>query len=163
MAYRTRFGSLREYQKGGVEAIKDDPRNYAFANIFEVAGKAQKWERVAVGRNLKYVVEVVKAEGTSPWYASAHDETALVMDGEVEIRLVKPDVQIVADEHEGATQLEGDPRGRAMGHIRAKRGHMALLPKASAYQFRSEGTAVLLIQTIAGDLTVERWAEICQK
>ena len=109
MAYQTRFGSLREYQKGGVEAIKDDPRNYAFANIFEVAGKAQKWERVAVGRNLKYVVEVVKAEGTSPWYASAHDETALVMDGEVEIRLVKPDVQIVADRDspESSTYVTG--------------------------------------------------------
>ena len=163
MASHTQFGSLRQYQKGGVEAINDDPRNYAFANIFEVAGKAEKWERVAVARNLKYVIEVVKAEGTSPWYACAHDEAALVMDGEVGIRLVKPDTVIVAEEHEGATLLEGHPRGRAMGHIKARRGHMALLPKGSAYQFHAEGTAVMLIQTIAGDLTVERWGEICQK
>jgi hypothetical protein len=163
MAYHTQFGSLRQYQKGGVEAINDDPRNYAFTNIFEVANRSQNWERVAVARNLKYVVEVVKAEGTSSWSACAHDEAAQVMDGEVAIRLVKPDTTIVAAEHEGATLLEGDPRGRAMGHIRARSGHMALLPKGSAYQFYSEKTAVILIQTIAGDLTVERWAEICQK
>jgi hypothetical protein len=163
MAYRTRFGSLREYQKGGVEAINDDPRNYAFANIFEVVGKAAKWERVAVARNLKYVVEAIRAEGTSPWYATAHDEAALVMDGEVEIRLIKPEVPLVAPEHEGATMLEGNPRGRVMGYIKAARGHMALLPAGSAYQFNSMGPSVLLIQTIIGDLTVERWAEICQK
>ena len=163
MAYHTQFGSLRQYQKGGVEAIRDDPRNYAFANIFEVASKAKRWERIAIARNLKYVVEVVRAEGTSPWYACAHDEAALVMDGEVAIRLVKPDTMIVSPEHEGATLLEGDPRGRAMGQIKSRRGHMALLPKGSAYQFNSEQPAVILIQTIAGDLTVERWAEICQK
>ncbi|HEX4210389.1 MAG TPA: hypothetical protein VHY56_08350 [Candidatus Binataceae bacterium] len=162
MTYHTRFGSLRQYQKGGVEAINDDPRNYAFANIFEVANNAEKWERVAVARNLKYAVEVLRAEGTSPWYACAHDEAALVMDGEVAIRLVKPDTKIVAEEHEGATLLEGAPSGRAMGHIKARRGHMALLPKGSAYQFHSDGIAVILIQTIAGDLTIERWAEICQ-
>jgi hypothetical protein len=164
MAYQTRFGSLREYQKGGVKAINDDPRNYAFANIFEVAGKAEKWERVAVARNRQYVIEAIRAEGKSPWYASAHDETALVMDGEVEIRLVKPEAPLVAQDHEGATMLEGDPRGRAMGYIKARRGHMALLPAGSAYQFiTTAGTAVLLVQTIIGDLTVERWTEICQK
>ena len=97
-----------------------------FANIFEVAGKAQKWERIAVARNLKYVVEVVKAEGISPWFASAHDEAVLVMDGEVEIRLVKPDSQIVADEHEGATLLEGDPCGPRDGAYQsAARAHGA--------------------------------------
>jgi hypothetical protein len=163
MAYHTQFGSLRQYQKGGVEAINDNPRNYAFANIFEVASQAQNWERVAVARNLQYVVEVVKAEGTSPWYACAHDEAALVMDGEVAIRLIKPETTIVSAEREGATMLEGAPHGRAMGHIKARRGHMALLPKGSAYQFYSEKTAVILIQTIVGDLTIERWAEICQK
>jgi hypothetical protein len=163
MVYQTRFGSLREYQKGGVEAINDDPRNYAFTNIFEAANKAETWERLAVARNRQYVVEAIKAEGRSPWYASAHDETVLVMDGEVEIRLVKPDKLLVAKHHEGATLLEGDPSGRAMGHIKARRGHMALLPADSAYQFNCSGPSVLLVQTIFGDLTVERWAEICQK
>jgi hypothetical protein len=40
---------------------------------------------------------------------------------------------------------------------------MALLPKGSAYQFRAASPGVLLLQTIRGDLTIERWAEICQK
>jgi hypothetical protein len=50
-----------------------------------------------------------------------------------------------------------------MGHIKANRGHMALLPKGAAYQFHAEAPSLILLQTIAGDLTVERWAEICQK
>jgi hypothetical protein len=37
MRRETRFGSLELYEKGGVEVINDDPRNYAFSNIFEVA------------------------------------------------------------------------------------------------------------------------------
>jgi hypothetical protein len=39
---------------------------------------------------------------------------------------------------------------------------MALLPKGSAYQFRSAKPGVLLLQTIKGDFTVEKWADICQ-
>jgi hypothetical protein len=163
MPYQTRFGALQDFQKGGVEVISDDPRNYAFSNIFEVARNSAKWERVAVARNLKYVVEAIRAEGTSPWYVTAHDETALIMDGEVEIRLVKPDVALVAPGHEGATMLEGDPRGRAMGYIKARRGHMALLPAGAAYQFSSAQPAVMILQTMIGDLTIQRWTEICQK
>jgi hypothetical protein len=86
----TRFGSLDNYEKGGVQVISDDPRNYVFSNIFEVASRAQPYEKVAVGKNLKYVLEAVRAEGPSPWYSASHDEAAIVMDGEVEIRLVKP-------------------------------------------------------------------------
>jgi hypothetical protein len=36
------------------------------------------------------------------------------------------------------------------------------LPKGAAYQFRSPRPGVLLIQTIQGECTIERWAEICQ-
>lgn len=160
---QTRFGSLDHFEKGGIQPINDDPRNYAFSNIFEVAAKAEPWEKVAVGRNLKYVLETVRAEGTSPWYAAAHDESAIVMDGEVEIRLIKPDSPIVAEAHEGTTALEGHPRGRKMGTIVARRGHMALLPKGSAYQFHAARRGVILLQTIKGDLTIERWKDICQK
>ena len=64
---KTRFGSLENYEKGGVEVINDDPRNYAFSNIFEVASKAEPWEKVAVAKNIKYVLEAIRAEGTSPW------------------------------------------------------------------------------------------------
>ncbi|MGH7988193.1 MAG: hypothetical protein ACREQX_18150 [Candidatus Binataceae bacterium] len=69
----------------------------------------------------------------------------------------------MAEEHEGTTMLEGNPRGRPMGRIVARRGHMALLPKGSAYRFQAARPGVILLQTIAGDLTVERWKEICQK
>jgi hypothetical protein len=160
---RTRFGSLDAFEKGGVQAINDDPRNYVFSNIFEVASKAAPYEKIAVGKNLKYVIEAIRAEGTSPWYTASHDEAAIVMDGEVEVRLVKLETQIVADAHEGTTQLEGNPRGRKMGTIVARRGHMALLPKGAAYQFHAPRPGVILLQTIQGDLTVERWKEICQK
>ena len=160
---KTRFGSLEHYEKGGVEVINDDPRNYAFSNIFEVASTAEPWEKVAVAKNLKYVLEAIRADGTSPWYAAAHDESAIVMDGQVEIRLIKPDTPIVAESHEGTTMLEGSPHGRTMGRIIAGRGHMALLPKGAAYQFYAARPGVILLQTIKGDLTIERWKDICQK
>jgi quercetin dioxygenase-like cupin family protein len=159
----TVFASLEKFQKGGVQPINDDPRNYAFSNIFEVASRAEPYEKIAVGKNLKYVLEAIRAEGTSPWFTASHDEAALVMDGEVEIRLVKINEKIVADDHEGTTMLEGKPDGRRMGEIVASRGHMALLPKGAAYQFHAAKAAVILLQTIKGDLTVERWNDICQK
>ena len=38
--YTTELGSLDDYRKGGVHIINDDPRNYVFSNVFEVAGKS---------------------------------------------------------------------------------------------------------------------------
>ena len=163
MPRETRFGSIDHFEKGGVQVINDDPRNYAFSNIFEVASKAEPYEKVAVGQNLKYVLEAIRAEGVSPWYAASHDEAAIVMDGEVEIRLVKLEEKIVADDREGTTMLEGNPRGKKMGYIVARRGHMALLPKGAAYQFHAARPGVILLQTIRGDLTAEKWKDICQK
>lgn len=163
MPHKTRFGSLEHFEKGGVEVINDDAKNYVFSNVYEVASKAEPYEKIAVGKNLKYVLEAVRAEGTSPWYTASHDESAIVMDGEVEIRLVKLNKQLVAEEHEGTTMLEGNPDGKKMGYIVARRGHMALLPKGAAYQFHASKPGVILLQTIAGDLTVERWRDICQK
>jgi len=64
---QTQFGSLASYQKGGVEVINDDPKHYVFSNVFEVASKFGPYERVAVGKNLRYVIEAVRAEGNSPW------------------------------------------------------------------------------------------------
>ena len=160
--YRTVFGSLSSYQKGGVEVIDDDPKYYVFSNVFEVASKSKPYEKVAVGKNLRYVIEVLRAEGTSPWFAAAHDEAALIMDGEIEVHLIKPDQPLVPENKEGSVRLDREPQGTKMGWIKARRGHMALLPKGAAYQFRSSKPGVLLIQTIQGDFTVERWAEICQ-
>ena len=161
--YTTRFGSLNHYEKGGVEVINDDPRNYVFSNIFEVASRSKPYEKVAVGKNIDYVIEAIRAEGTSHWRAAAHDEFALVMDGEVEIRLLKLDSSAaVAPGTRGSIALPGTPAGRRMGMVRARRGHMTLLPAGAAYQFHAALPGVILLQTLAGRDTIERWAEICQ-
>jgi hypothetical protein len=164
VAYQTKFGSLEHYEKGQVQAIDDDVRHYAFSNCFEIASKAKPYERVVFGQNQIYVLECVRAEGTSPWYTCAHDEFALVMDGEVEIHLVKLGAeQTVPDpEHEGAVLVKGEPKGQKMGWMKLRRGHQGMLPKNTAYQFRSAKPGVVILQTCKGDVSVERWAEICQ-
>src|SRR6266403_5140540 len=116
--YRTIFGSLSHYEKGGVEVIDDDPKHYVFSNVFEVASKSKPYERVAVGKNLRYVIEAVRAEGNSPWYGANHDESAVVMDGEVEIHYVKPDQPQVAAGKAGAVKLAGEPKGKKMGWVK---------------------------------------------
>jgi hypothetical protein len=157
---KTVFGSLKHYEKGGVTVIdpSDNPKHYVFSNVFEVASKSKPYERIAVAQNLRYVIEAVRAEGASPWYSASHDEAAL----EIEVHLIKPDQPPVPESKEGAVKLSAEPKGKKMGWIKARRGHMALLPKNAAYQFRSSAPGVLLIQGIKGDATVERWGEICQ-
>lgn len=159
----TVFASLADYTKGGVETINDNPKHYAFSNVFEVAAHSRPYERVAVARNLNYVLEAARAEGDSPWFAAAHDESVLVMDGSVLIQFIRPNVPLVKPDSEGAVAVQGTPTGTRMGWIRATRGHMALLPAGSAYQFQASGQpGALLIQSVAGPLTVERWNDICQ-
>ena len=163
-AYQTRFGSLKNFEKGRVEPIADDVRHYAFSNCFDIANRSKPYEKVVFGQNQIYVLETLRAEGESPWYTCAHDEFALVMDGEVEIHLVKLEgEQVVPDtEHEGAVLVKGAPKGPKMGWMKLKRGHQALLPKNSAYRFKAAKPAVVVLQTCKGDLSIERWAEICQ-
>ncbi|VVP91457.1 hypothetical protein PS914_03167 [Pseudomonas fluorescens] len=84
-AIETVFGSLDKYSKGSVEIISGQASHYAFSNIFEVAEKSLPYEKVVVGLNLGYVIETLRAEGQSPWYTAAHDEFAIVMDGEVRV------------------------------------------------------------------------------
>ena len=162
MEYRTEFGSLRDYEKGGVEVINDDPRYYAFSNVFEVAEHAEPYEKVAVGKNLEYVLEVIRAEGTSGWRATPHDEFALVMDGSLRVELIDPADQLVDPDADGSIAVDGEPAGSRMGTITAGLGHMAMLPAGTAYRFHSDGVAVVLLQTIEGPDTVYRWADICQ-
>ena len=165
VTYQTRFGSFKNYEKGHVEIIDDDVRHYAFSNCFEIANKSRPYEKVVFGQNQIYVLETLRAEGSSPWYTCAHDEFALVMDGEVEVQLVKLEGdQVVADENKnGAVLVEGEPRGARMGWMKLSRGHQGLLPKNTAYQFRNPGApAVIVLQTCKGDLSVEKWADICQ-
>jgi hypothetical protein len=49
-----------------------------------------------------------------------------------------------------------------MGVVRARRGHMTLLPVGAAYQFHTGQPSVILLQTLVGADTIQRWAEICQ-
>jgi hypothetical protein len=162
-SYQTRFGSLDRWEKGGVEIVNDDPKSYVFSNVFETASKAKPYEKIAVGKNIEYVIEAIRAEGTSGWRACAHDEFALVMDGLVEIRLLKlDDPSLVPAGSRGSRALSGTPAGRKMGVVRARRGHMTLLPAGAAYQFHADRPGVILLQTMLGPDTIERWADICQ-
>jgi len=164
--YKTEFGSLANYNKGGVQLINDDPKNYVFSNIFEVANNAAPFERIAVAKNFEYVVEVMRVVGDSPWFAAPHDEFALCMDGTVDVHLVKLEGGAPAGGgdggEDGAALIDGAPEGKKMGRIKAGRGHMAMLPVGAAYRFHSEQPAVIMIQTIQGPLTQEKWNEICQ-
>jgi hypothetical protein len=160
--YETAFGSLSSYEKGRIELINDDARHYAFSNVFEVASRCAPYEKVAVGKNMDYVLEAIRAEGTSQWRTAAHDEFVLVMDGQVEIRLVKLDASPLAADAGGSIALNGEPTGRPMGRIIARQGHMALLPAGCAYRFSAPDPAVLMQQTIAGPDTQFRWTEFAQ-
>src|SRR5215218_2058797 len=122
----TVFGSMDQYSKGGVQVIDDRAKNYAFSNVFEVAAKSQPYEKVAVGKNLKYVLEAVRAEGVSPWFAASHDESVIVMDGDILIQYIRPNVPAVPPDKEGSVRLSAQPVGQRMGWVRARRGHMAL-------------------------------------
>jgi hypothetical protein len=161
MAYNTVFGSLKNFTKGGIDIINDDPKHYVFSNMFEVASRSKPWEKIAVGINQEYVLEAIRSEGKSGWYSCDHDESVLCMDGSVEINFVKLDTPVASVGKSGAVLVSGEPVGKKMGHVVLQRGHQALLPKGSAYCFSAKETGVLLQQTIIGELTKQRWAEIC--
>ena len=161
-SYTTKFGSLESFDKGGVELVNDDARHYAFSNVFDVASRSKPWEKVAVGKNMEYVLEVVLAEGISEWRTATHDEFAVCLDGEVTLDLVKLDSSPLAEGSEGSVAIDGEPVGPRMGRVYLKRGHQALLPAGAAYRFTATVTGVMLIQTIAGPDTQFRWAQICQ-
>jgi hypothetical protein len=159
----TTFGSLAHYERGTIEIINDRAEHYAFSNMFDVAAHSEPYEKVAVAKNLEYVIETIRAEGVSGWMAASHDEFCIVMDGEVEVEFVKLDrPQKVAPEgKDGTVAVSGDPEGRRMGVVRLKRGHQALLPKGVAYRYVARFPSVLIQQTLKGDLTVEKWSAIC--
>jgi hypothetical protein len=163
--FHTVFGSLDNFVKGDLEIINDNPKYYAFSNVFDVASKSKPYEKVIVALNLGYVLEVLRAEGTSDWFATAHDEFVIVLDGTVEVELVKLDKpeSVVAADKKGAVKVKGEPVGKKMGWIKASRGHQALLPQGAAYRFKSAKPGVLLLQTIEGELSVQKWADICYK
>lgn len=156
----TVFGSLVDYEKGSIELISGEAKHFAFSNMFEVASNAAPYDRVVVAKNIGYVMEVMRAEGTSPWFACGHDEFAICMDGEITVEFVKLD-DPPDPEKEGAVLAGDEPEGRRMGIVKLKRGHQALLPAGCAYRFVATRLGVILQQTILGDLSVEKWDEIC--
>lgn len=157
--FQTVFGSLKDYTKGELQIINDNPKYYTFSNVFDVASKSKPYEKVIVATNLGYVIETLRAEGTSDWYTAAHDEFAVVMDGFVEVELVQLAQPVTSGK--GSVKLNGAPQGRKMGYIKLKRGHQALLPHGAAYRFKAHETGVLLLQTLQGAHSIEKWAEIC--
>ena len=159
--YVTKFGSLADYAKGGIDVIAGDAKHYVLSNVFEVASHAKAWEKIAVAKNMEYVLEVIRAEGTSEWRTCAHDEFPLCLDGEVTVELAELTSPAAAAGSNGSIALRGEPDGRPMGRIVLRRGHMALLPANTAYRLSAPTASVILLQTLAGADTIERWAEIC--
>ena len=154
MSYKTKVASLASYDKGSIE-LNDDLKHYAFSNIFEVANMSKPYERVMVASNLEYAGEAVRAEGTSPWYTTPHDEFAIVMDGEIEFTFFQLTDAEKPTHKAGACRLKADPKGKRMGRVIARRGHEVLLPQGSAYQLKAAKASVVLIQTSMGPESVE--------
>jgi hypothetical protein len=163
--YRTQFGSLDRFEKGSIEIIQGGAKEYAFSNLFEVASRAKPYDKVVVAKNLQYVIETLRAEGNSAWFTAAHDEFAVLMDGALEVHFIKlPQPESLAPAGgEGSIRLECEPSGKKMGFVRLQRGHQVLLPKGAAYQFRAQGKGVLILQTVLGAHSIQKWQEICYR
>src|SRR5262249_245302 len=103
---KTYLGSLDHYQKGSIEIVKDKPEHYAMSNVFEVANQSAPYEKVVVGKNLKYVIETLRAEGNSLWFTASHDEFVIALDGEIKVQFIAPsDGPLVDAETEGSVAL----------------------------------------------------------
>ena len=63
---------------------------------------------------------------------------------------------------QGAVELAEMPDGAKMGRLVLDRGHQGLLPAGSAYRLHADSLSCVLIQTIEGPVTVQKWADICQ-
>jgi hypothetical protein len=82
------------------------------------------------------------------------------MDGEITVDFIRMKVPPGADKN-GAVLLGDAPEGARMGHLRLKRGHQVLLGAGNAYRFTATRLGVLLQQTVLGDLSIQKWREIC--
>jgi hypothetical protein len=77
------------------------------------------------------------------------------------VELVKLDTPLAQADKDGSIRIDGEPIGAKMGRITLRRGHQALLPANAAYRMSAVAPSVVLLQTILGEDTVEKWAEIC--
>lgn len=157
---QTKFGSIESFQKGTIEILQGSTNEYAFSNLYDVAKNAKSFERIAIAKNFEYVVEVIKVEGDSKWYVCHHDEFCLVMCGEIEASFIKPEKNTISEKN-GAVLLESFPQGQYMGKVIAQQGHMILLPQQCAYKLSANDTSVVIIQTLLGEQTIEKWKDIC--
>jgi hypothetical protein len=163
--FHTVFGALDNYSKGTIEIIKDDPKHYAFSNVFAVASKSRPYEKVVVALNLGYVLETLRAQGSSDWFTASHDEFAIILDGEVRvdfIKLAEPE-KLAPLQRKGSVKVAGEPPGARMGYVLASRGHQVLLAQGVAYRFSATQPGVILLQTLLGELSVQKWTDICYK
>jgi hypothetical protein len=162
MQQQTWLGSLDDYQKGTIEVVSGRAEDFAMSNVFEVASGAQPYEKTVVGRNLDYVIEALKAHRTSAWFAAAHDEFAIALDGTIDVQFVKAaHAPLVDPSAHGSVCFDEPPQGQSMGYVRLRRGHQALLPAGAAYRFVAVQDGVLLLQTMLGPHSVQKWADIC--
>ena len=97
--------------------------------------------------------------------SSSNDEFAVIMEGDIriELRTIEASIPNPNRDGPGSTTVSPNDLGKKMGVIKLRRGHQALLPQGSAYRFSSESPGVILIQTLCGPLTQEKWSRICQQ
>ncbi|MDI7048309.1 hydroxyquinol 1,2-dioxygenase, partial [Escherichia coli] len=53
------------------------------------------------------------------------------------------------------------PAGRAMGHVVLRKGQQAMVPAGCAYRFSARQAGVAIVQTMLGELSVQKWADVC--
>jgi hypothetical protein len=82
------------------------------------------------------------------------------MDGEVTVDFIKMKHPPSTDKA-GAVLAGDSPEGERMGYVKLKRGHQVLLGAGNAYRFSAAKAGVLMQQTVLGDLSVQKWREIC--
>ena len=157
------FGSLENFRKGSIEIIKGKPG--ALRDVERVRGR-EPCRAVREGRRRQESQvrdrDAARGRHRRRGSAASHDEFAVVLDGEIDVHFIKPsDGPLVDAQTEGSVRLEGEPAGQSMGFVRLRRGHQALLPAGAAYRFEAATTGVLLVQTILGRHSVEKWADIC--
>ena len=164
MTYTTKFGSLETYEKGSIELIDDDAKHYVFSNMFEVASDVE-----AVGEGRRRQEHGVRARGASGPRARAMADRrprrvrARAWTARSSIELVEARrTRSCPPASTGSVAVDGEPAGTKMGRIVAPAAaHGAAARQRRATASRAEQPGVILLQTIQGDDTVERWAEIC--
>ena len=166
VAYQTKFGSLQHYEKGGVQPIADDVKNYAFSNCFEIASKSKPYEKVVFGQNQIYVLECA-ARRRHVALVHLRARRVRARDGR---RGRDPPGQARRRARRCPTRtrtarscVKGEPQGPEDGLDEAPaRPPGAAAEKHAPTSSASAQPGVVVLQTCKGDSRVERWAEICQ-